>query len=82
MTNVYIEEIIEFEKRSYLIECYFKIGIELRNNFRIGWSDNGESWKAEAATGVVLWKSLFLKNSQISQENTNAGIFLLNLQIF
>ena len=54
------------------MESYLKIGIEFRNNSRIGLSDDKESLKAEVATGGVLWKNLFLKISQISKENTNA----------
>lgn len=36
------------------MESYLKIGIEFRNNSRIGLSDDKESLKAEVATGGVL----------------------------
>ena len=36
----------------------------------------------EAATGTVLWRKVFLKNSQNSQENTCARVsFLMKLQL-
>ena len=44
------------------MESYLKIGIEFRNNSRIGLSDDKESLKAEVATGGVLCKKLVLKN--------------------
>ena len=31
-------------------------------------------FETEAATGGVLWKEVFLKISQISQENTCVGV--------
>ena len=34
----------------------------------------------EAATGGVLWKKVFFKISQISQEKTCIGVFLMKLQ--
>ena len=32
------------------------------------------SWQSEAATGGVLLKKVFLKTSQISQENSSFGV--------
>ena len=56
---------------------------QLTQTFNGIWSSKKNLVKiTEAATGGVLWKKVFLKISQILQENTCAVFFLINWQIF